>query len=156
MRVRDDMGSRCRRQLREMAMNHGQKGKIARAWVFPYHTSAYKHRDACRFFPQDLKTHERAVSRQIPVRSTSSVRSSGRPLSMAAAQRRRHSGEINDGEVMFSWIRKRCSDHNDAVRPRSLHAVSWLDAQLKRGVRKTELKPERQWAVFPVSSASTN
>jgi len=42
-RVRDDMGSRCgfgagfqrRRQLQEMAMNHGQMGKVARAWV-PY------------------------------------------------------------------------------------------------------------------------
>jgi len=42
-RVRDDMGSRCgfgagfqrRRQHQEMAMNHGQMGKVARAWV-PY------------------------------------------------------------------------------------------------------------------------
>ena len=42
-RVRDDMGSRCgigvgfqrRRQLLGNGMNHGQKGKVARAWV-PY------------------------------------------------------------------------------------------------------------------------
>jgi len=124
VRVRDDMGSRCRRQLREMAMNHGQKGKVARAWVFPITPRPTNTGMLVVFFPQDLNTHERAVSRQIPVRSTSSVRSSGRPLSMAAAQRRRHAGEINDGEVMFAWIRKRCCDPNDAVRPRSLHAVS--------------------------------
>ena len=87
-RVRDDMGSRCGLGAGFVVVvksgkwhepGQGSQGTGFLTALGP------QHRDPGRFYAQDPETLERAVSRQIPVRSTSLVRSSGRPLFMAVA-----------------------------------------------------------------------
>jgi len=85
--VRDDTGfALWVRAGSDVVANFGKwrfpwpKGKVTRAWVFFPIAFGPQHRDPGRFLAQDPETHERVVSRQIPVRPTSSVRSSARSV----------------------------------------------------------------------------